>query len=209
MLQRIYRRWYYYRERLKGRHYILGVLAHVGSIVALAFVMVLFFTLYILQPYEVYGDSMSPTLQNGDRLFILRSGKVLSDALGVDHIPKRGEIVIIHSKVNEKKWVKRVIGLPGERIVIKDNVITVYNRGSPGGFKVKLDLDPPLEDFPPAEPVVDRIIGKGEIFILGDNRLEGASDDSRSLRLGNVSIDDIDGVVVVRVVPVLDFRFFF
>ena len=179
-----------------------------ASIVALAFVMVLFFTLYILQPYEVVGDSMLPTLQTGDRLFILRSGKVLSDAMGVDHIPKRGEIIIIHSKVNEKKWVKRVVGLPGERIVIKNNAVTIYNRGSPEGFVVSLELDPPLEDFPPTEPVVDRIINRGEIFVLGDNRLDGGSDDSRSLRLGNVSIDDIDGVVVIRVVPLLRFRLF-
>ena len=208
IIRRIYRRWQELRDRLKRRHYILGVLVHVGSVVVMAFITVFMFTLYILQPYRVDGASMQPTLENDDRLFILRSGKVVSDIFGIDFIPKRGDIVVLESKVNDKKWIKRVIGLPEERIVIKDKIITIYNEEFPAGFMPELNLKPELADFPSNEPVVDRIIGKGEVFVIGDNRLPRQSSDSRG-SLGNISLDDIDGTVFVRVVPFAKFHFFY
>ena len=180
---------------------------HVGSIVFVAFVVIFVFTLSILQPYRVDGDSMFPTLQNNDRLFILRSGRIVADFFGTDYIPSRGEIIVFHSKLGDKKFIKRVIGLPEERIVIKNNRITVYNEEFPQGFEPQLDLDPPLEDFPPNEPVVDRVVGKGELFVIGDNRLPLQSSDSRQ-KLGNISLKDVDGTVLIRVVPLSDFRLF-
>ena len=207
ILRSIYRRWYRFRVRLRRRHFLLGALAHVGSVVIMAFVLVLVFTLYILQPYRVSGESMMPTLSNGDRLFVLRSGKVAANALGYDYVPKRGEIVVFHSKLRDNKWIKRVIGLPGERIVIKNNIITIYSEERPEGFIFELEADPPLDTFPATEPVVDRIVGQGEIFVLGDNRLPQKSSDSRG-SLGNIALDAIDGTVIIRVVPILEFRFF-
>ena len=203
----IYRRWYRFRVRLRQRHFLLGALAHVGSVVVMAFVLVLIFTLYILQPYRVSGESMMPTLSNGDRLFVLRSGKVAANTLGYNYVPKRGEIIVFHSKLRDNKWIKRVVGLPGERVVIRNNIITIYNEEHPEGFIFELATDPPLEDFPATEPVVDRIVGRGEIFVLGDNRLPQKSSDSRGT-LGNIDLEDVDGTVVIRVVPVLEFRFF-
>ena len=207
IIRRIYRRWRELRDRLKRRHYILGVFVHVSSVVVMAFIMVLIFTLYVLQPYRVEGESMQPTLQDNDRLFILRSGEVIADLLGIDFIPKRGDIVVLESKENDSKWIKRVIGLPDERIVIKNNVITIYNKEFPAGFMPELNLEPTLPAFPSNEPVIDRIIGKGEVFVLGDNRLSGKSADSRG-SLGNISLDDIDGTAFVRVVPFVEFRVF-
>ena len=207
ILRKLYQRWQQFRARLNRRHFLLGALAHVGSVVVMAFVLVLIFTLYILQPYEVKGQSMQPTFYQGDRIFILRSGKVLADILGADYVPKRGEIVVLESKLKDEKWIKRVVGLPGERIVISNNIITIYNEEHPEGFIFELEADPPLEDFPATEPVVDRIVGRGEIFVLGDNRLHGKAEDSRG-QLGNIALDDIDGAVVVRVIPFTRFRFF-
>ena len=207
IFKRIYRRWYRLRVRLRRRHFLLGALAHVGSVVIMAFVLVLIFTLYILQPYRVSGESMMPTLSNGDRLFVLRSGKVAANALGYNYVPKRGEIIVFHSKLRDNKWIKRVVGLPGERIIIKNNVITIYNEEHPEGFIFELEVDPQLEDFPATEPVVDRLVGQGEVFVIGDNRLPQKSSDSRG-SLGNIALDDIDGTVVVRVVPILEFRLF-
>ena len=207
IFKRVYRRWYFFRVRLRRRHFLLGALAHVGSVVVMAFVLVLLFTLYILQPYRVSGESMSPTLHNGDRLFVLRSGKVVANALGYNYVPKRGEIIVFHSKLRDNKWIKRVVGLPGERVVIRNNVITIYNDKYPEGFVFELELEPALEDFPATEPVIDRIVGQGEVFVLGDNRLPQKSSDSRG-GLGNIDLEDVDGTVVIRVVPILEFRFF-
>ena len=92
---------------------------------------------------------MQPTLYHGDRIFILRSGKVWADILGADYVPKRGEIVVLESKLKDEKWIKRVVGLPGERVIIKNNIITIYNEEHPAGFVFELGADPPLEDFQP------------------------------------------------------------
>ena len=199
--------WYRAKARLHRRSYVLGALMHVGTVVAVAFAAIFIFTFYILQPYEVSGMSMHPTLHDGDRLFILRTGKIFANLFGTDYVPERGEIIVFESRVNDDKWIKRIVGLPGERIVIKNNRITVYNREFPQGFEPKMDFDPPLADFPPDEKVVDRLVGQGEAFVIGDNRLKDQSSDSRR-ELGNISLEDIDGTVLIRVVPLADFRFF-
>ena len=134
-------------------------------------------------------------------------GRIFADLFGTDYVPERGEIIVFESRLKDDKWIKRVVGLPGERVVIKNNQITIYNREFPQGFVFDAEFDPPLEDFPPDERVVDRIIGQGEAFVIGDNRLKGQSSDSRSA-LGNISLEDIDGSVLIRVVPLAEFRFF-
>ena len=185
----------------------MGALMHVGTVVAIAFITIFVFTFYILQPYEVSGMSMYPTLHDGDRLFILRTGKIFANLFGTDYVPERGEIIVFESRVNDDKWIKRIVGLPGERVVIKNNKITIYNQEFPQGFELAIELDPPLEDFPPDERVVDRLVGQGEAFVIGDNRLKDQSSDSRK-ELGNISLEDIDGTVLIRVVPLSNFRFF-
>ena len=206
-LKRIYNRWYQLRVRLHKRNYILGALTHVTSIVIVAFLLVFIFTFYILQPYRVSGQSMEPTLRNGDRLFVWRAGKIMADFFGADYVPERGEIIVFQSQLRDDKWIKRVIGLPNERIVIKNNVITIYNEKFPEGFNLDLGLEPILPDFSPNEVVVDRIIGKGEVFVIGDNRLSQQSSDSRG-PLGNISIQNIDGVVFLRMIPMKEVRLF-
>lgn len=203
----IYNKWYAWRVSLHRRNYWLGALTHVFSIIVVAFILVFIFTIIILQPYHVRGSSMEPTLQEGDRLFILRLGKITANIFGTDYVPKRGEIIIFHNPGKNDKWIKRVIGLPGERLVIENNKITIYNQEYPRGFEPNFNLDPPLPDFPLSEPRLDRTVNQGEVFVLGDNRLPGQSDDSRG-PIGNIPVEDIDGVVLIRVVPILDFRFF-
>ena len=207
IFRNIYRRWYAVRVHLHKRSYILGAMTHIASIILTAFILIFVFTLYILQPYRVQGDSMQPTLQNNDRLFILRLGKIVSNMLGIDYIPERGDIIVFHSKIKDDKWIKRVIGLPEERIVIKNNKVNIYNEEFPRGFELQLELNPLLPDFPIDEPVIDRIIRKGEIFVIGDNRLPQKSSDSRGT-LGNISLQDIEGTVLIRVIPFSKFHLF-
>ena len=180
-------------RRLKRWHYV------VGSIVLVLLLAVSLFLVFLVQSIKVASDSMSrPTFSQGDRLLVRRSGGE----------PGRGDIVTFHHpQAGEMLVVKRVVGLPGERIVIKDNIIIVYNEQYPSGFTPKFDFERFLQDFPPDEPAVDRLIGSGEVFILGDNRQSGGSLDSRHASFGNLPIDNIEGVVVFILVnsdPSLD-----
>ena len=206
-LNRLYRSYYNWRVRLHRRHYLLGALTHFFTIVILAFVLVVLFTLVILQPYHVEGSSMEPTLSHGDRLFIFRLSKIKSQILGQDYIPQRGQIIVFHDPTSNNKWIKRVVGLPNERLVLRNNEITIYNNEFPDGFQPDFKLDPALPDFPLDEPVIDRFIQAREVFVIGDNRLPRASSDSRG-QAGNISLDNIDGSVIIRVIPFFNFRFF-
>ena len=89
---------------------------------------------------------MSPTLEAGDYILVSRLGKFWSGITGNDDIPKRGEIIVFHSLSYDWDLRKRVIGLPGERVVIQDNTMTIYNEENPSGFILNLDLS--LPDFP-------------------------------------------------------------
>ena len=104
----------------------------------------------------------------GERVLVSRSGKIVANILGHDFIPERGEIILFRVYNNDFGLMKRTIGLPGERIVIKDNVITIYNKQFPDGFVLALDFDSPLPEFPVDEAFVDQLIGEDEIFVIGD-----------------------------------------
>lgn len=209
MLTSPYRHWQRLRVRLHKKSYILGALTHIVSIVLFAFIMVFVFTSYILQPFDVEGTSMEPTLHNKEKVFILRANKIFADLIGADYVPKRGEMIVFRNRSNNEMFVKRVAALPNERIVLKNNVITIYNDENPQGFEVEFNLDPPLPDYPPDEPIFDRIVEKGEVFVLGDNRHPGKTADSRDAKhVGNVALDDIRGPIFIRVLPFKDFKLF-
>ncbi len=98
--------------------------------------------------------------------------------------------------------VKRVIGLPGERVVIKDGVVTVYNREHPDGFnpdatgKWKSDLtNNPNEN-------IDVSLGQSEILVAGDNRPESL--DSRTN--GPIDVSEIVGRAEARILPFGSYR---
>ena len=204
-LRTIKTKWHNLQIRLGQKHYLLGAFFYVGTIMGLAFILVFVFTTTILQPYQVNGLSMYPTLEGGDRLFVWRLGKIWSDFIETESVPKRGEIIIFHSSLQDNKWIKRVVGLPGERVVIRNRELIIYNDQYPQGFKPHFNLE--SFKFPQGEPNLDRTVGQGEIFVLGDNREPNQSLDSRGA-LGNIKLKDIDGTVILRVIPISQFRFF-
>ena len=175
----------------------------IGSAVA-----VFALALLIIQPYRVEGVSMNPTLMEGDRLFILKTGKLFADLTGSDFVPKRGEIIIFINPDGEQnnQFVKRVIGLPNERIVIKDRKITIYNDQHPTGFHPNIEVGLNLAELPMSE-THDRIINEGEVFVMGDNRFPNQSVDSRHT-LGNIPVSNIEGTVIFRVLPIGKFKIF-
>ena len=128
---------------------------------------------------SVVGPSMSPTLENGERILVNRIGYKLFD-------PKRNDLVVFLPNGNEKAhyYIKRVIALPGDRVQIKDGI--VYINGEP--FEEKAEVSA-IENPLLAEDEI--VIGKDEYFVLGDNR--NNSEDSRYANIGNVKKEYIEG----------------
>ncbi|MCY3804301.1 MAG: signal peptidase I [Candidatus Saccharibacteria bacterium] len=196
-----------WKRQISQRNEFLGALIHIIIIMIVALVAITGFTYFILQPYQVEGGSMNPTLQSGDRILVLRLGRITSDILGSDHIPKRGEMIVFSSHLDDRKLIKRVIGLPGEEVEIRNKKIIIYNDNFPQGFEPQFNLDPPLLELSSMEPYLKRSIGQGELFVVGDNRLPKQSNDSRG-EIGNIPLNQIDGTVVWRLWPLTEMGLF-
>lgn len=180
-----------WRDRLSNVFLFLG-----------AFLVAVLVNQFVFQSYEVDGSSMSPTLHNSDRLIIVKAQRTWASVSRSKFIPKRGQIIVFHKpNGTSDQLIKRVIGLPGERVVVKDNKITVYNAASPNGFNP--DDAPYGQELPPTYGNVDVTVGPNEVFVCGDNRIPGASLDSRSI-LGNVPVEKIVGTLAIRYLPVGD-----
>lgn len=136
---------------------------------------------YVIEPYTVIGQSMQPTLVDGERLlvakFVYRSG-----------LPRRGDIIVFSSPHRDgSDYVKRIIGLPGDTVELR--LGRVYINGAP--LEEPYLGQYPSSDFGPAR------IGAGGVFVLGDNR--GNSEDSRYF--GEVPLTEIKGKVVACIWP--------
>ena len=177
----------------------LGSLLEVLEIAAVAVAAVFVIRTYLVQPFLVSGSSMSPTFRNGDY--------VLVDELTY-HLrpPERGEVVVFHDPQDPATYfIKRIIGLPGERIVIKDNAITVYNPQNPSGFTLDETYLPAGTPVGPGNCTGGTLVAgactyrltAGEYLALGDNR--ELSYDSRDW--GPLPAKDIVGLVRVRLWP--------
>ncbi len=136
-------------------------LFEVIKITIISFAIVLPIRWYLIQPFSVKGSSMEPNFYDNDYLIVNEIGYKLTD-------PKRGDVIIFKYPRNTKEYfIKRVIGLPGERVVIKDNHIFIFNKKHPNGLKLKEPyLDP--NEINPRE--VDITLKSDEFFVLGDNR---------------------------------------
>ena len=171
---------------------------------ALAFAI--FINQFIFQSYQVDGSSMEPSLQNSDRLIIWKLPHSWSRITGNKFVPKRGDIIVFHKPDgSDEQLIKRVIGLPGDRVVVSDGVITVFNKDNPNGFHP--DDAPYGKNLPVTAGNVDVRVKDGEIFVSGDNRVPGASLDSRS-SLGNINLDLVVGKLVLRLYPFQSFETF-
>ena len=144
--------------------------------------LVVFLRTFIITPVRVDGKSMNPTLENGQ---ILLLEKINSNY-------KRFDIVVINYEENgqTEKLIKRIIGLPGETVEIKDNKIYID--------EVEINDDYAYGETSDYEKIT---LDDDEYFILGDNRL--ISKDSRYF--GPVKKDDLMGEAVFRLWPFSSF----
>lgn len=169
--------------------------------------LAIFITSHVFHSYEVDGASMETTLQNGDRLIVYKLPKTIANITGNEFIPHRFDIIIfdrpaeIAAPNSVKHLIKRVIALPGERVTVKDGVVTVYNSENPNGFNPD-NGQPYTGGFDRTVGNVDVTVGQNEVFVVGDNR--NNSTDSRIF--GPISVDLIVGKATARFVPVNDMR---
>lgn len=177
-------------------------------LVPAALIFVLHF--YVFSAYHVVGSSMVPTLHDSDYLIISKVERTGSLIQGKKYIPDRNEIIVFHyPKQPTLDFVKRVIGLPGDRVVIKDGKVTVYNSENPNGFNPdsnhKIEGNYTLAGF--SEETLDVVVPEGNVFVLGDNRTPNGSSDSREW--GMLPSEDIVGNVVLRLYPFNSIQTFF
>jgi signal peptidase I len=158
---------------------------------------------FVFQSYEVDGPSMQTTLQNHDRLIVWKTPRTLARLTGHQYVPARGNVIVfVESGLSEfgqddsKQLIKRVMALPGERVVVNNNVVTVYNKEHPNGFQPDKTL-PYGKVIPDTTGNIDITLGKNQIFVCGDNRSNSL--DSRSF--GPVDLKNVVGKLVFRLLP--------
>ena len=164
------------RKQEKIGRSVAGTLGLIAVVAAIAVLL----STYLFPVIQVSGDSMEPTLHNGDILLLLKSGEYES-----------GQLCCVSWQ--NKLLIKRVIALPGDYIDI-DREGTVYVNGIP--------LDEPYvteKSLGECDIVFPYQIPDGKVFVMGDRR--DTSVDSRSSSVGCISYDQIVGRVLFRVWP--------
>lgn len=168
---------YQKKKRLDPRLLKDAVELIVGGTVAVFLAFVLIFSVGMRT--SVIGDSMEPALHNGQEILMNRILYRIST-------PKRGDVIVFlpNGNKNSHYYVKRVVGLPGEKVQIREG--DVYIDGAMLAESEQFDkiIDPGIAQN-------ELLLGSDEFFVLGDNR--NSSEDSRSGNIGAVRKDNIIG----------------
>ncbi|QBK26134.1 signal peptidase I [Ureibacillus thermophilus] len=151
---------------------------------------------YVFSPIIVNGASMFPTYEDKDVIIVSK----ISEIERFDH-------VVFKAPYEDEYYIKRVIGLPGDTIEMKDDVLIIngkeyeepyVNRTSELNLRV-------TEDFTLEELTGEKTVPEGSLFVLGDNRLK--SFDSR--HFGLIPIDDVYGESKIRIFPLQNIKVFY
>lgn len=162
--------------------------------IVFALIIVVICRQFLFTPTIVSGQSMSPTFQNKDRVVISKMTKI-----------HRFDIVVFDAPdVEGEQYIKRVIGLPGDRIEMKSDVLYINGEAMEEPYLIENKEDNPLhtltEDFSLQKKAGESKVPKDMLFVMGDNRLR--SKDSRAL--GFIPYDSVIGEVKFRYYPLQD-----
>ena len=207
-----------FAQRYPALKDVLSFLAFAAAVALGTFIL----NSFVFRSYNVVGGSMENTLQNGDRVIVNRVPVSLAHFAEQEYVPERGQVIVFAnggntsltncnalSGVQDEYIIKRVIAFPGERVMVKDGVLTVFNAEHPEGFHpddatYKSDTDGPKKY---SSGSVNIIVPEGEVFVSGDNREGSNSYDSRN-GLGTIPFCRIIGPAVMRIFPFTAMRFF-
>jgi len=188
-------------QRKSAWHDLLSTIGVLLAALIVAFGLITF----VFQSYQVDGPSMQQTLQNNDRLIVWKLPRTWARITGHEYVPKRGDIIVFtesglaaYGQENTKQLIKRVIGLPGDRVVVRNGTITIFNKQHPNGFQPDKTLPYHDQITEITTGNIDLTLGKDQIFVCGDNRTDSL--DSRVF--GPVSTNNIVGKLAVRILPV-------
>lgn len=175
----------FYQEETSKLRRVMVWLVDIVVMISLAWFVVYGFGTQV----RVVGQSMMPELRSED---VVLMNRVVYD-LGN---PKRFDVVVFERE-DHKPNIKRVIGLPGETVQIRDGLIYIDGE--------HLETDRALDQVALAGLAENPVtLGQDEYFLLGDNR--DSSEDSRFVKIGNVKRRQILGKVWLRLMPFIDFK---
>lgn len=173
---------------------------------AIAFALMLSFVIkqFLFTPVLVKGASMMPTLEDHDRVIVNKIGPTLQSY-------DRFDIVVIEMN-EETNYIKRIIGLPGDKIEYKDDQLYIngekYNEPYLDQYKNELkDTGTLTYDFTLEQNLGETTVPEGHYFVLGDNRR--VSNDSRNPEVGFISEEQIMGTTNIICWPMehIDLKF--
>jgi len=173
-------------ENERESNSVWGFVVEVVKFAVLAALIVLPIRIFIAQPFIVKGESMVPTFDDGEYLIVDEISYYAGE-------PKRGDVVIFrYPKDPSKYFIKRIIGLPGDTVVIEDGSVKIRaGEGSSG-----LTLEETYVTHASRDNLVTTL-GKGEYFVMGDNRRNSL--DSRVW--GALPRENIIGRAFLRLFP--------
>lgn len=186
-----------------------GVIWEVVKMVFWVVVIIVPLRVFLIQPFFVQGASMEPNFEDHEYLIINELGYKTTE-VGFNYGEKeinfftvksfkelgRGDVVVFRYPKNPSiYYIKRIIGLPGEKIEIGDKKVKIYNSENPQGFVLDESEYLPVSEETSGDQIVQ--LSDREYFVMGDNRQY--SSDSRSW--GPVPEEDIIGKVLLRAWP--------
>src|SRR3989338_9310982 len=163
------------------------IIDFIQSVVVIGAIFALIY-LFVAQPHKVSGNSMVPTFHNNDY--------ILTDKLTYRfRTPQRGDVIVLKNPRNENQdFIKRIIGLPGETISVKDSFVYINGLEMQELYLPTETLTSPGNFLREDEEIK---VGPNQMVVFGDNR--GASSDSREW--GPITKEEIVGRVIFRYFP--------
>ena len=175
---------------MKKKRYLLQEILNVSLYLLIVLILTLLVVRFVGERTRVNGDSMETTLSDGDNLIVNKIQYRFSQ-------PERFDIVVFSFKyANQTYYIKRIIGLPGETVQIKDSVIYINDEPLEESYGIEA-----MKDAGMASEKIK--LGKNEYFVLGDNR--NRSVDSRDPSVGAVAKSSIIGKAWLRIYPFYKF----